>query len=111
MDERPMSPAAENGQHERLREALAALAIPPDATVVLGVFPTDDGRFEVHLSPAAFWRVVGRLGLVVRSTEHHDRPLPYTHRFTRGPLDFVTFSGTAVVSPGTLTPGYAQRLT
>ena len=94
-----------------VRETLAALGIPPDAAVVLGIWPMADGRFEVHLSPPAFWRVVGRCRVVVRSTEQHDRPLPHAHRFTSGRLDFVTFSVAAVLPPGTLTPGYAQRLT
>jgi hypothetical protein len=95
----------------RVRETLAALDIPRDAAVVLGIWPMADGRFEVHLSPAAFWRVVGRCRVVVQSTEHRERPLPHAHRFTSGRLDFVTFSVAAVIPPGTLTPGYAQRLT
>ena len=99
------------GDREMVRSTLAALAIPRDTSVVLGIWPMADGRFEVHLSPAAFWRVVGRRGLVVQSTEHRDRPLPHAHRFTQGRLDFVTFSVAAVIPPGTLTPGYAQRLT
>ena len=109
MDEakEPMD-ARERGQ---VRETLAALGIPPDAAVVLGIWPMADGRFEVHLSPAAFWRVVGRCRVVVQSTEQRDRPLPHAHRFTSGRLDFVTFSVAAVLPPGTLTPGYAQRLT
>ena len=94
-----------------MRETLAALDVPRDAGVVLGIWPTDDGRFEVHLSPAAFWRVVQRRSVVVQSTEDRDLPLPYCHRFTSGRLDFVTFSVAAVIPPGTLTPGYAQRLT
>jgi hypothetical protein len=94
-----------------VRETLVALAIPRDPVVVLGIWPLADGRFEVHLSPPAFWRVVARQGLRVRSTEDRGLPLPHAHRFTHGRLDFVTFSVTAVLAPGTVTPGYAQRLT
>jgi hypothetical protein len=95
---------------EVVRETLQALDIPRDAAVILGIWPMA-GRFEVHLSPAAFWRVVGRLGIVVQSTEYTELPFPHCHRFAYGRLDFVTFSLAPVIPPGTLTPGYAQRLT
>jgi hypothetical protein len=78
--------------------------------VILGIWP-GDGRFEVYLSPAMFWRVVRRLETVVQSTEYPELPFPHCHRFAHGRLDFVTFSLAPVIPPGTLTPGYAQRLT
>ena len=94
-----------------MRRGLAELEVPLDAAVVLGIWPTADGGVEVHLSPATFWRVVGRLGLTITSTEHRELLFPHCHRFRHGGIECVTFSSEPVLGPGTRTPGYAMRLT
>jgi hypothetical protein len=94
-----------------LRALLEKLAIPLDAAAVLGVWPTEAGGLEVHLAPATFWRVVERWRVAVTSTERRDWLLPYRHRVVLDGVEFLTFSATPVLPPGTLTPGFALRLT
>lgn len=47
----------------------------------------------------------------VTSEERRDLLFPYCHRFTLKGLGFFTFSAEPVLAPGTVTPGYALRLT
>jgi hypothetical protein len=96
---------------EALRRALAALEVPLDAGMILGIWPVAEERVEVHLSPATFWRVVKRFGLLVASTEEPELLFPYRHRFHHGGVDFITFTREPVLPPGVLTPGFALRLT
>jgi hypothetical protein len=78
---------------------------------VLGIWPQPDGRTEVHLSPGIFWRVIQRFHFPVVSTERPDLLFPHCHRFRQGAVDFITFTVAPVLRPGTLTPGFALRLT
>ncbi len=94
-----------------LRALLETLEIPVDLFSVLGVWPGSNGCLEVHLSPRAFWNVVKRIGGEVRSTERSDLLFPYCHRITLEGVEFFTYSVEPVLAPGTLTPGYALRLT
>jgi hypothetical protein len=95
-----------------VQAVLARLEIVVESGGVLGVWPARAGRgLEIHLSPAAFWRTVKRFGPLVSTNEHGELLLPYVHRFTLEGIEFVTFSAMPVLPPGTLTPGYALRLT
>ena len=94
-----------------LRALLMRLEIPPDPGAVLGVWVTGTPGLEVHLSPATFWRVVKRVKPEVTSTMRPDLFFPHRHRFTVDDVEFFTFSTDAVFAPGTITPGYALRLT
>ena len=95
-----------------LRALLGTLRIPVEPGTILGVWPKDgDGAAEVHLSPGVFWRLVKRLGAAVTSTAEDTLLFPHRHRFTHDGVEFVTFSAEAVLPPGTLTPGFALRLT
>ncbi len=96
---------------DELRALLERLEIPVDLFSVLGVWPGSNGRLEVHLSPRAFWRVVKRIGGEVRSTARSDLLFPYCHRITLEGVEFFTYSAEPVLVPGTITPGYALRLT
>ncbi len=97
---------------DELRALLETLEIPIDLFSVLGVWPgRSDGRLEVHLSPRAFWSVVKRACGEVRSTERSDLLFPYCHQITLAGVELFTFSSEAVLPPGTVTPGYALRLT
>jgi hypothetical protein len=94
-----------------LRALLEKLAIPLDPAAVLGVWPTEGDGLEVHLAPATFWRAVERWRVAVTSTERRDWLLPYRHRVVLDGVELVTFSAAPVLPPGTLTPGFALRLT
>jgi hypothetical protein len=96
---------------EAVRRALAALEVPLEAGVILRIWPMAEGRVEVHLSPATFWRVVKRCGLLVASTEEPELLFPYRHRFSHSGVEFITFTREPVLPPGVLTPGFALRLT
>ena len=98
--------------HDELACLLTRLDIPQECSTVLGVWPdAAETGLEVHLSSAVFWRVVKRLGVSVTSAARPDLLLPHRHAFTREGVTFLTFSVDAVLPPGTLTPGYALRLT
>ena len=98
--------------NDELAAVLAKLDIPREFPSVLGVWPRwTDGGVSVHLCAEAFWRAVKRLGEAVTTTETADLLAPYRHRFTRDGVEFVTCSTEPVLPPGTLTPGYALRLT
>ena len=99
-------------KRDRLHTRLAPLKIRIEAGSVLGVWPTEtpDG-IEVHLTPTAFWRAVKRFGPPVTSAERRDLPFPHCHRFTCEGVEFFTFSVASVLPPGTVTPGFALRLT
>jgi hypothetical protein len=96
---------------DELRALLARLEIPAEIFSVLGVWQHAEGSPEVHLSPTSFWRLVKRVGAEVTSEERRDLLLPYCHRFTLEGVGFFTFSAEPVLAPGTVTPGYALRLT
>jgi hypothetical protein len=106
-----MSDVSTDRRTDELIAILERLGIPRDPAVVLGVWPCVGGGVEVHLSPAAFWRVVQRRGVAVTSTERPDLLLPHDHRFCEQGLEFFTFSVAPVLRPGVLTPDYALRLT
>ncbi len=95
-----------------LRALLARLEIPTDGFSGLGVWR---GRAEqevaVHLSPAAFWRVVKLSGGEVKTEARCDLLYPYRHWITLEDVEFFTFSAEPILLPGTITPGYALRLT
>ena len=98
--------------NDELAAVLAKLDIPNEFPSVLAIWPRwADGGVEVRLGATAFWRAVKRLGVAVTSEEPPDRLSPYRHRFTRDGVEFVTCSAEPVLPPGTLTPGYALRLT
>jgi len=97
---------------EKLRARLTRLEIPTEGCSVLGVWPgRTAGSLEVHLSPPAFWRAVKRAGAQVTSEARSDLLFPYRHRFTLDGVEFFTFTLQPVLPPGTVTPGYALRLT
>ncbi len=96
---------------DELRALLETLEIPADLFSVLGVWPGSNERLEVHLSPRAFWNVVKRIGGEVTSQARSDLLFPYCHRITLEGVEFFTYSVEPVLLPGTLTPGYALRLT
>ena len=97
---------------DELRAVLARLEIPLEAGSVLGIWPAaTPAGVEVHVSPATFWRTVKRFGLLVASTEESALLFPYRHRFSEGGVDVITFSREPVLPPGTVTPGFALRLT
>lgn len=98
--------------HDGVRAVLGTLDIPYEAGPVLGIWPTDAaGGWEVHLAESAFWRVVRTRGLAVTSTEHQAFLLRHAHRFTHAGIDFLTYTAQPVLPPGTVTSGYALRLT
>jgi hypothetical protein len=98
--------------NDELAAVLAKLDIPNEFPAVLAIWPRwADGGVEVRLGATAFWRAVKRLGVAVTSEEPPDRLSPYRQRFTRDGVEFVTCSAEPVLPPGTLTPGYALRLT
>lgn len=102
----------ESRRRDHLRTLLPQLGIPLEACSVLGVWPAEaSGGIEVHLSPAAFWRAVKCFGPAVTSTERRDLLFPPCHRFTREETEVCTFSVVPVPPPGTVTPGFALRLT
>ncbi len=99
-------------ERDELRALLTTLGIPLEAGAVLGIWPgAGEGALEVHLSPGTFWRAVKRGAPPVTSTEQRDLLFPHRHRFSRDGVDFITFSLEPVLPPGTLTPGFALRLT
>ena len=98
--------------NDELAAVLAKLDIPNEFPSVLAIWPRwADGGVEVRLGTTAFWRTVKRFGVAVTSAEPPDRLSSYRHRFTRDGVEFVTCSAEPVLPPGTLTPGYALRLT
>ena len=98
--------------NDELAAVLAKLDIPNEFPSVLAIWPRwADGGVEVRLGATAFWRAVKRLGVAVTSAEPPDRLSPYRHRFTQDGVEFVACSAEPVLPPGTLTPGYALRLT
>jgi len=97
---------------DELRTLVAKLEIPTEVFSVLGVWRgCAEGSVEVHLSPTAFWRVVKRVGGEVTSEERKDLLFPYRHRVVLDGVEFFTFSAEPVLPPGTVTRGYALRLT
>ena len=99
-------------ERDALMTVLKTLEIPLEAGVVLGIWPADGaGGLEVHLAPGTFWRTVKRYGLAVSHAEQETWLMPHRHRFVREGVEFITFSREPVLPPGTLTPGYALRLT
>ncbi len=97
---------------DELRALLATLEIPAEGLSVFGIWRGRvEGGLGVHLSPAAFWRVVKRVGAEVTSEERHDLLFRFCHRFTLEKVEFFTYSSEPVLAPGTVTPGYALRLT
>jgi hypothetical protein len=98
--------------NDELAAVLAKLDIPNEFPSVLAIWPRwADGGIEVHLGATAFWRIVKRLGVAVTSAQPPDLLTPHRHRFTWDGVEFVTTSPEPVLPPGTLTPGYALRLT
>jgi hypothetical protein len=88
------------------------LQIPLDGLAVLGVWPgTTPGAAAIQLGSATFWRVARRVGLPVTSVERRDWLLPHRHAFTVDGVEFLTYTAEPVLPPGTVTPGYALRLT
>jgi len=96
---------------DELRALLAKLEVPAEGLSVFGIWGRAEGPLRVHLSPAAFWRAVSRIGAEVRSQERDDLLFPFCHRFSLDKVEFFTFSAEPVLPPGTVTPGYALRLT
>ena len=96
---------------EELRALLARLEIPVEALSVIGVRRRLDGRVAIHLISAAFWRVVKRTGAEVMSEEQDDLHFPYRHRLVLEGVELFTYTSEPVLPPGTVTPGYALRLT
>jgi hypothetical protein len=98
--------------NDEVAAVLAKLDIPNEFPSVLAIWTRwADGGVEVRLGATAFWRTVKRLGVAVTSAEPPDRLAPHRHRFTWDGVEFVTTSPEPVLPPGTLTPGYALRLT
>ena len=97
---------------DELRAHLGTLGVPVEPGAVLGAWPRNaDGGLEIHLSAGVFWRLVTRLRPVVSSTVEDALLFPHRHRFIHDGVEFVTFSAEPVLPPGTLTPGFALRLT
>ncbi len=97
---------------DELRSLLAKLEIPSEGLSVFGIWRgRAAGGLGVHLSPAAFWRAVRRIGAEVTSEERNDLLFRFCHRFSLEKVEFFTFSAEPVLPPGTVTPGYALRLT
>jgi hypothetical protein len=97
---------------DELRSLLAKLEIPAEGLSVFGIWRgRTEGGLRVHLSPAAFWRAVKRIGAEVRSEERSDLLFRFCHRFSLERVEFFTFSAEPILQPGTVTPGYALRLT
>jgi len=96
---------------DELRVLLAKLEVPAEGLSVFGLWGRREGRLRVHLSPAAFWRAVSRIGAEVQSQERDDLLFRFSHRFRLEEVEFFTFSAEPVLPPGTLTPGYALLLT
>lgn len=91
---------------------LAKLEIPLDGLAVLGVWPgAGPDALAIQLGSATFWRVARRAGQSVTSTERRDWLLPHRHVFTVDGVEFLTYTAEPVLPPGTVTPGYALRLT
>jgi hypothetical protein len=91
---------------------LEKLQIPLDGLAILGVWPgTTPGAAAIQLGSATFWRVARRAGLPVTSVERRDWLLPHRHAFTVDGVEFLTYTAEPVLPPGTVTPGYALRLT
>ena len=96
---------------EELRALLARLEIPVEALSVLGVRRHMTGGVTVHLVSTYFWRVVKRTGAEVASEEQDNLHLPYRHRLILEGVELLTYTSEPVLPPGTVTPGYALRLT
>ena len=97
---------------DQLRVLLGTLGIPVETGAILGVWPASaTGGPEVHLTPRVFWGAVKQLGPAVTSNEGEELLFPHRHRFAYHGVEFVTFSAEPVLPPGTLTPGFALRLT
>ena len=90
---------------------MARLEIPVEALSVLGARQRPDGRVTVHLSSAAFWRTVKRVGGEVTTEAMDDLHFPYRHRLVLEGVELYTYTSDPVLPPGTVTPGYALRLT
>ena len=96
---------------EEIRALLVRLEIPVEALSVLGVRRRLDGRVAIHLISAAFWRVVKRVGAQVTSEAQDDLHFPYRHHLVVEGVEILTYTSEPVLPPGTVTPGYALRLT
>ena len=96
---------------EELRALLARLEIPVEALSVLGVRRRLGGGVTIHLVSAYFWRAVKRSGAEVTSEEQDDLHFPYRHRLVLEGVELFTYTSEPVLPPGTVTPGYALRLT
>ena len=96
---------------EEIRALLVRLEIPVEALSVLGVRRRLTGGVMIHLVSAYFWRVVKRTGAEVASEEQDDLHFPYRHRLALEGVELLTYTSEPVLPPGTVTPGYALRLT
>jgi hypothetical protein len=91
---------------------LAKLEIPLDGLAVLGVWPGPTPEaLAIQLGSATFWRAARRAGFPVTSVERREWLLPHRHAFTVEGVEFLTYTAEPVLPPGTVTPGYALRLT
>jgi hypothetical protein len=96
---------------DELRTLLARLEIPVEALSVLGVRRRLGGGVTIHLLSTYFWRVVKRTGGQVTSEEQDDLHFPHRHRLVLEGVELLTYTSEPVLPPGTVTPGYALRLT
>ncbi len=96
---------------DELRALLARLEIPVEALSVLGVRRHLTGGVTIHLVSTYFWRVVKRTGAEVTSEEQDDLHFPYRHRLVLEGVELLTYTSEPVLPPGTVTSGYALRLT